>query len=171
MTKNISFFLGIDPGVSGAFAVLNDIGEIVLLDSWMARHRLYEFGGSITLSALEKVHIHPGTGASSATVFMKNAGHWEGVLETKCWPYDLVTPQAWQKKVLDFQLTKIPPVKDETPAQARARVAQNRQKLKAAIVAFVLRRYPNLTSTLKIKKNWDMADAICLALYARSRMI
>lgn len=166
-----SYFIGIDPGVSGAFAVLNSIGEVVLLDSWYMRHRLYGFEGEIKLAVLEKVHSMPQQSVVAVTTFMKNAGHWEGVLEVKCWPYDLVTPQAWQKKILDFVPTKEPPPKDEDSKARTTRLNKNKVALKTAIAAFVIRRYPDLKEKLSVRKNWGMADAICMALYARSRMI
>lgn len=166
-----SFFVGIDPGISGAFAVVNWLGEVVLFDLWPNRCKLYEFEGAIKLATLEKVHSHPQTSIVAATTFMKNAGHWEGVLEVKKIPYDLITPQSWQKKVLDFVLSRPPAVEGETPKEARARAAKHKAALKAAIVEFVLRRYPDLSKVLSVKKNWGIADAICMALYARSRMI
>ena len=166
------FFLGIDPGVSGAFAVLNYLGEVACVGLWEDRDSFYKFENlkDIKSCALEKVGAMPGQGVCSMFTFGQNFGHWLGTLEILKIPYGLVTPQRWQKEVLDFIPTKEAKKLEETKKEYQSRLARNKNVRKGEIVAFVLRRYPDLYHLLKVKKNWGIADAICLALYARSKV-
>lgn len=100
-------YLGIDPGVSGGIAVIDDGGTVIAtfkldgmserdivdtLDTWnpqLARH-------DGTKAVLERVGASPQMGVTSAFTF----GRWIGALRmalTACRiPFDEVTPQKWQ---------------------------------------------------------------------------
>lgn len=148
------YFLGIDPGVSGAFAAIEDIGNVSLVGLYQDRKILIDWlkSGHTASAAVEKVSAMPGQGVVSMFTFGASFGLMCGVLEAYSVPYELITPGKWQKAILDFQVAE-------------------RKERKAATTAFVLRRYPDLYHLLKIKKNQGIADAICLALYARLRAI
>ena len=169
----ISHFLGIDPGVSGAFAVIKSIGEVELVGLFPDRKILIDWlkSGHTASAAVEKVTAMPGQGVVSMFTFGASFGLMCGVLEAHAVPYELITPGKWQKAILDFQLVKEVKKEDETKKEHACRVERDRRAKKNALTEFVLRRYPDLHHLLRIKKNQGIADAICLALYARLRVI
>lgn len=155
--------MGIDPGTSGAWAIIGEEGQVIQFGSFADRRNLEL--ANIDFAILEKVSARPGQGGCSVFTFGVSYGIWQGMLENYKIPFELVTPQKWQKAVLDFVPAHIPPPERESPAAAAKRAKANRNALKAGIVAFVGRRYPDLCSFFSKKKNWDVADAICIALY------
>jgi crossover junction endodeoxyribonuclease RuvC len=98
-------FLGIDPGQTGAIAVLgeyvtevhdypgDEVGVARLLWSFTRRYQ-------VQLAALESVHAMPGQGVSSTFKFGTNVGIWRGVLAATHIPFLLVRPQEWQKGMI-----------------------------------------------------------------------
>ena len=168
-----SHFLGIDPGVSGAFAVIKSIGEVELVGLFPDRRILIDWLklGHTASAAVEKVSAMPGQGVCSMFTFGYAYGIALGILEAHSVSHELITPQKWQDKVLDFQIPKEEKKENETKKEHDARLRRNTLARKKAITAFVLRRYPDLYHLLKIKKNQGIADAICLALYARVRSL
>lgn len=103
--------VGIDPGVSGALAALNEAGEVLetlntpcvkvgtksrvngaAVAAWLRGL------GAIEHAYLEKVGAMPGQGVSSMFTFGHSAGVVEGILQGMSIPYTLVTPQAWKKR-------------------------------------------------------------------------
>lgn len=109
-------FIGIDPGKTGAIAVLNDAGQIIdvtkmpdtlqgILDFLQGHaadcaghpNLLPEFQ---TRAALEFVRASPQMGVVSVSTFMRNYGHLEMALTAAKIPYYDVHPLRWQK-VLD----------------------------------------------------------------------
>lgn len=158
------YYLGIDPGSSsGAWAILTKDKTIIAAGTWPD---FPDFTG-VSLACLEKVHAMPSQGVSSTFVFGENYGFWKGALAVSKVPFINVTPQTWQKGVLDSLPTSTPPSsKDEDSKTAGRRRAGNTAQMKKAIVSFVLRTIPSSYSYLKLKKHWGIADAICMALYA-----
>lgn len=142
----MKFFLGIDPGISGGWAVIDDGGRFPMCGLFSESPILEAFTtsncGEIVLATLEKVHSMPGQGVSSTFKFGTNFGWWQGVLDTLKIPYELITPQRWMKAVLDSG--------DRSPAHR---------------LEFARRRWPD--APLKRKKDSGVADALCLAEYAR----
>lgn len=144
--------IGIDPGVSGAMAVLTETGELVatgfmpVYQAGKAKHvnaaALADFIRSHTVdfAAVEKVGAMPGQGVSSMFNFGHSAGVIEGVLAAVGIGYTLVTPQTWKRH---FKLLG----KDKDASRTVA------QQL-----------YPS--APLSRKKDCGVADAILLARYA-----
>ena len=163
-----TFYLGIDPGKSGAWAIIEDVGEVHSVGLYEDRAAI-DKELPIKLACLEKVHAMPGQGTVSMFTFGETFGIWQGILEALHIPFEMVTPGKWQKSILDFLPAKALKVADEDKGQNAKRRAENRNALKSAVTAYVIRRYPDLTKTLSIKKNQGIADALCLALYARLR--
>jgi hypothetical protein len=171
MTK---YFLGIDPGsVSGAWCLISDEKSYIsggLFEPPMhdLRKLMNEIpGNEIGLSCLELVHAMPGQGVTSVFSFGASFGYWKGFLDSQAMPYITVTPQKWQKTVLDVGASKAPPLKGESEAERERRRAANRKIGKEAIVSFCLRTQPAMQEVLHLKKNQGIADAYCLAVYAR----
>ncbi|MCK2087975.1 hypothetical protein MXC99_07260 [Thauera aromatica] len=105
-------FLGIDPGLSGALAVLTDAGRLVDVVSMptephgksrrVSGRGVRAFldgiteateGAAIALCMLEQVASRPGQGAPSIFTF----GVVEGVLSALAVPTDYATPQTWKR--------------------------------------------------------------------------
>ena len=98
-------YIGIDPGASGAVAVLTDEDEIV-----------FDFSGDfvtasdfikqvknqykVELAALEAVHAMPKQGVCSMFKLGTNYGAWQGILIALSIPMLLVSPRTWQKNLL-----------------------------------------------------------------------
>jgi len=152
--------IGIDPGQTGAVAVILGNGAVHLHDtptesvkkgkgnkteylpSAMAdiiadyeKHDIHVF--------LESVHSMPGQGVSSTFNFGKGYGIWIGILAALNIPYTLVTPQAWKKVMMLGN-------SDKDAARGRA------QQL-----------FPESSKELSLKKHIGRADALLIAEYGR----
>lgn len=106
----MSIVIGIDPGVSGAYAVVST-GEIIVADrlpvikngkssringtELAALLREYD---DASMCWIERVGAMPGQGVSSTFTFGHSAGVVEGVVSALCIPVSLVTPQTWKKR-------------------------------------------------------------------------
>ena len=105
------YFIGIDPGKSGAFAVIDSMANIHTLEDWpgdevQAARRIRFFLDTIGFDltnvggAIEKVSAMPKQGVRSMFTFGCNYGIWKGILAALEIPFQDVTPQAWQKGVV-----------------------------------------------------------------------
>lgn len=99
------FFMGCDPGSSGAIAVIDGEGKYVShlkLDDaterdiwdWIATES--ENVQSIQ-AAIENVHSMPKQGVASSFKFGFSAGYLRGILVASCIPFEVVAPQRWMK--------------------------------------------------------------------------
>jgi hypothetical protein len=111
LTELREVFIGIDPGASGAIAIITQSCKIIGLHDWPGNEKgaadlianikdNCKFYGYPLYAALEKVHSMPGQGVSSTFKFGTNYGIWLGILSYAEIPFRLVTPQAWQKGVI-----------------------------------------------------------------------
>lgn len=98
-------FIGIDPGLGGAIAIVYEDGSIAsvvkmpdtlqgILDV-LVKNAGDEFGGC--RGALEYVRSRPGQGAPGMWKFATNYGHCEMALTAARVPYYDVHPLRWQK--------------------------------------------------------------------------
>jgi len=117
----MSLFIGIDPGLDGAIAVLDEKGMCVGLydtpsllvkggrkakreyEIVMMRNYLLQNAGphGTTMAGLEKVHSMPEQGVASSFSFGRGLGLWEGLLAGLHIPYTMITPQRWKKAMMD----------------------------------------------------------------------
>ena len=141
-------YLGIDPGQSGGWALLDDHGqayECALYEDAEQMKWLIEnlHGKFFSVNAtLEKVHSMPKQGVASTFKFGVNFGWWQGVLDANLVSYELITPVRWMKAVLD-----------------------SGDRSKAHRLSFARRKWPDAPLS-RVKDN-GVADALCLAEYAR----
>ena len=148
----MSTYIGIDPGKSGALAVIHPDGKIDVLPFDVVQYsfalaRLQELPQYVTC-CVEKVGAMPGQGVVSMFNFGHNLGMIEGLLRGYGIPYQLVPPQTWKK---EFSLSS-----------DKAKSIEVCQKL-----------FPNvsLLATERSRKPHDgMAEALLMAEYARRRM-
>jgi len=112
MTKTRIGFMGVDPGKSGACALLvcdhpkyntkpilwtfdwpksdNIVTVISCLDEWMLQVEIKN-------AILEKVSSMPKQGVKSMFTFGKNFGIWQALLACYDIPHTLLTPVQWRK--------------------------------------------------------------------------
>lgn len=97
-------FLGIDPGQSGGFAILESAGVVIDVtpmpdtEADIAAY-LREFGMSIRMAYIEAVHSMPKQGIASAFKFGCGYGGLRMALVCLRIPFESVTPGSWQKRL------------------------------------------------------------------------
>lgn len=144
-------YVGIDPGKSGAIAVIREDGQVETYTfdpSVYATVLDYISKNTDPICCLEKVGAMPGQGVVSMFNFGHNFGFIEGVLTVTKMPYQLVPPQTWKK---EFSLTS--------------------DKAKSIEVCQKLFPNANLMATNRSRKPSDgIAEALLMAEYARRRL-
>ena len=143
-------YLGIDPGATGALALILPNYQTVLHDydndpvkcvQWLEDAILCHGQPKV---ALEKVHAIQGQGISSTFKFGLNTGIIKGVLFAMGLPFIEVTPQRWQAF-------------SQVPKKA------NPSDKPSLIIAKQLFPLADIT----LKKHHGRADALLLAYYAK----
>lgn len=141
-------YIGIDPGKSGAMAVLaEDIELVVPFDVQSYKNTLGNILGSKVFACIERVHAMPKQGTTSMFSFGENYGWIQGILWAHGIPYELVTPKVWKK---EFGITSD----------------------KNTSIAVCQRLFPGvslLPNEMSRKPNDGMAEAMLLAEYARRK--
>lgn len=150
----MSVSIGIDPGKTGAIAVMDDDGILCLEQFNVDKYvDVLSYVGQSTSAkdikvCLEKVGAMPGQGVVSMFNFGHNLGVIEGILSALKIPYQLVPPQTWKK---EFSLTG--------------------DKAKSIEVCKKLFPWVDLRATERSRKPSDgLAEALLMAEYARRRM-
>jgi crossover junction endodeoxyribonuclease RuvC len=148
--------IGIDPGITGAFAVID--GSVVLVDDLPVHNTqhgrsakvrseldLHTLRDTLNSPAIERVFIErvaarPGQGVTSMFRFGEASGALYGLVVGLGLAVTFVTPQEWQKH------HRI----GASPDAARQRAAQ---------------LYPHLSAKLARKRDQHRADALLIAVY------
>lgn len=145
-------YIGIDPGKSGAMAIMPANGEVTVIpfDAMKYSVALAQVHSELNdvMCCVEKVSAMPGQGVVSMFNFGHNLGVIEGLLRGYGIPYQLVPPQTWKK---EFSLSS-----------DKAKSIEVCQKL-----------FPNvsLLATERSRKPSDgMAEALLMAEYARRKL-
>lgn len=142
-------YIGIDPGKSGALALLTEDGQCTVVPFQESAYTaiLKAASGPSSVCCLEKVGAMPGQGVVSMFNFGHNLGYIEGLLQAFDIPYQLVPPQTWKK---EFCVTS--------------------DKNTSIEVCRKLFPHVCLLPTSKSRKPSDgMAEAMLMAEYARRR--
>lgn len=96
------YYLGIDPGANGGFAVLkdNEVEYYSMFDKQTFINTLYSLSRrqEKTRCCIEKVHAMPKQGSVSMFNFGMNYGWLKGVLDAFEIPYQEIPPQTWKKE-------------------------------------------------------------------------
>jgi hypothetical protein len=149
MNKNKAF-LGIDPGKTGAAAIIHAEGHDLTdwTDVSTAAEKLTEwkFQYSIEAAALERVGAMPKQGVTSTFNFGVNFGSWQGLLSALGISYFMPRPQEWKKGLIH---------------------KGDGQDPKAASLAVARRLFP--TADLGRKKDHGRAEALLLALWVKGK--
>lgn len=142
-------YIGIDPGKSGALALLTEDGQCTVVPFNESAYTaiLKAASGPSSVCCLEKVGAMPGQGVVSMFNFGHNLGYIEGLLQAFDIPYQLVPPQTWKK---EFCVTS--------------------DKNTSIEVCRKLFPHVSLLPTSRSRKPSDgMAEAMLMAEYARRR--
>ena len=154
--------IGIDPGLKGGLAELDETFPSELIPMPVAGGEIDERAvrdwldervrSGCNLSVyLEKVHSMPKQGVKSTGTFLAGWGLIRGILCGLSIPYQLVTPQAWQKDIL---------------------AGLDRTDTKAAAYLFASRLWPTVDwrETPRCRTpHSGLVDAACIAEYGRRR--
>jgi crossover junction endodeoxyribonuclease RuvC len=151
-------YLGIDPGKSGAVAVLTDTQEVYDLTPSHADNVAVlaaikakaDAKGEQIYATLEKVTAMPKQGVASSFDFGQTFGVIIGALYSLGIPFSFVTPSKWKSEVFDSSPRGKEKAEQKTAARDLAR-----------------RLYPGLTDQLKRIKDADRAEAVLLAEYGK----
>lgn len=150
--------IGIDPGLSGAVAIIHDDGKVAIVDTpttlikkgKKSKHdylpvQMADILGSreVCHVFIESVHAMPGQGSVSMFRFGEGYGLWIGIIAALGLPHTKVTPQAWKKALMAG-------IKDKDASRQRA------QEL-----------FPQCVAELSRKKDIGRADALLIAEYGR----
>lgn len=141
-------YIGIDPGVTGAVAVIHDEGQLVkdwpgdeVAAAELVRGICLEF--HVRRAAIEDQGAGPHKGKFGFVKLSENKGIWRGILASHGIPFQLVRPQEWMKGVVPRKKGG-----DDKPSLAVAR-----------------RLFPCME--LHRKKDHNRADALLIAEWAR----
>ena len=129
--------VGIDPGASGAAAVLDAKTKKIVRCFEFSKLTLHEYAyelykikntvrGKIKV-IIENVHSMPKQGVSSSFKFGRRCGEQEGILVGLAIPYEFVTPQIWQRDMKCLRVKKKgcePESQTEHKRRTRARAQQ-----------------------------------------------
>ena len=142
-------YIGIDPGKSGALAIIDDNGvRIYGFDKETYLRELLRVDEANAMCCVEKVHSMPREGGKSSFAFGENFGWIQGVLDAFRIPYDLVEPRKWKS---EFGL--------------------NSDKQKSIEVAHRLFPSVALRKSDRCRKDNDgMAEALLMAAFAKRRL-
>jgi crossover junction endodeoxyribonuclease RuvC len=163
-------YIGIDPGLTGAVAVIGPKATIDLIDApvcevdtgkknkkgkKVVRNELipqqmanvlddyqYNYGADMHVF-IEKVHSMKDQGVASTFNFGMGFGIWIGILAALKIPHTFVTPQAWKKATMQG-------FKDKDASRIRA------QQL-----------FPQCVDKLNLKKHVGRSDALLIAEFGR----
>ncbi len=152
--------IGIDPGKSGAVAIMNGdeysvypMPKLGTEIDWTGLYMIFaKCDFKEPVAYLEKVHAIPGSAAGSMFSF---GGVFHGIqacLQIAGIPYELVTPKDWQAVVFKGQ-----------PVKAKGK--ERKKALKDRSIAHATKRFPNA----EIGRNDNKAEALCIALYGMQR--
>lgn len=147
-------YIGIDPGATGAMAVLLGDGRVEIYD----REEIFEGENMVfsflsqalspdweTFAAIEKAQAMPKQGTVSMFNYGVNYGRWLQSLDDVGIPYQEIPPANWKK---EFSLI-------HQDKQRSIEVAKN--------------LFPSLSDKLTKKKDHGRAEALLIAEYARRK--
>ena len=124
INKMSQLFIGIDPGQSGALAMITQDNTVITLSDWPGDEigaaaivreikMKAEWREHTLLGAIERVHSMPKQGVASTFKFGANYGIWRGILAAFEIPFYTVGVHQWQKGI-------IKKAQDKKPALAAA---------------------------------------------------
>lgn len=157
-------FIGIDPGVSGAYAIIDEDFKILSLENFTNFKKFWndlgEYGPFANIErfiVLEDVRIWPGASSQSSTTFMKQVGGLEAIIEVHGVKYEKRLPEKWQKEIGGF------PVKPITKGLEKKEADRIKREHKNNIKAHSIKIANAFFGTELSKKEDGKADALNMA--------
>lgn len=184
-------YIGIDPGLSGGIAAINDSDDVVFKAIMPIKHGEIDVR---TLAAilkelnkqgdakvvLERVGAMPGQGVCAMFTFGKVVGMIIATLKIMQVPYQEVMPQQWKKVVLSGLSWKATVGKlvlptgigeEEKKVLQKAHSAKKtkaKKEAKLVAVSYVEKRWPRCDIRFGKKNPHDgVADALCMSAYGK----
>ena len=166
-------YIGIDPGMGGAVAHLDDRGFVGVFDmplnqekDFLDVHGLYELlHGPVTTICLEAVTPMGTDGRGSLGRFMTVYGAIRALAEFTTSELVLVRPYDWKRALGLVTPTK----RGEGIQRTSAEKASYKRAAKETSMGMARELYPEASPYLRRKKDHDRAEAILLAHYLRVR--
>ena len=95
----MSYYVGIDPGKKGAFAVIDSYGDLIAIEKTVTAHDLTQLLRTYRPRHVfvEKAQAMPGQGVSSMFAYGQGFGELLGVLTATGIAYTLIRPSTWTK--------------------------------------------------------------------------
>lgn len=172
----MAYYLGIDPGVTGAFALYSSPNDYHVFD-WN-RERVTENLKTLEkfkleVALIEKITAMPGQNSKSGATQFRNLGHWDFVLEELGVPIYRVTPKNWRKhagitlpdhselkKTLHKKEKGKPLTKDQRKENSKINSVIKREQ-KQFLLTLGKERFPK--ATINLIKHTDRAEALLMA--------
>lgn len=145
---------GIDPGATGAIAIITSDDRVVIRDypgdecGLVAELLPLDLEVTIKKALIENQQAMPKQGVSSTFALGKNFGGWLMALAFMRWPYQAIRPQEW-KRGLGY------PSNDKKLGKEYSRILARRL-------------YPQAAELLARVKDHNRAEALILAHLART---
>jgi crossover junction endodeoxyribonuclease RuvC len=151
-------FCGIDPGLDGCLAVIEETGQITFWDvptlESVPGRREYDLPAIVDLLlglpvgdilvGIEKVHAMPKNGSIANFSMGVSFGMWTALLTAAETPFEIILPTRWKKLLMADQ-----------------------GKTKDASRQVATRLFPQAAAMLNLKKHHNRADALLIAEYMR----
>ncbi len=152
----MTIYIGIDPGLSGALAIIAPGDHIFIHDTPIVKsngksqyliRNMVEIFESLHLTAgccigIEQVHAMPKQGVSSMFRMGEGLGIWKGIVAALGYSYEMITPKRWKKEMM-----------------------QGMGKDKGASIIKAKQLFPN--ADIHLKKHDGRAEALLLAYYMK----
>jgi crossover junction endodeoxyribonuclease RuvC len=145
-------YVGIDPGKTGAIAIIEESSRMVLdVPAINGDYNFYQMlrilerakdRNSKLYLTLERQQAMPGQGVSSTFQTGRGYGAWEAICSITVPDFQIVSPRVWKNKL-------------------------GLSKDKEASRALAIFLYPSMEETLSRKKDHNRAEALLLAHYTK----
>jgi hypothetical protein len=166
-------YIGIDPGKSGAIAIVRPgNSEVHNFSTWKEHHAQIqaEIWGEENLDIFAVIELgqkRMGERAKSAFAFGENCGGWACLLEVLGVPREFVEASKW-KKAMGISVTmpkRKPDAPKPTEEQKKRARAAHKKKLKELSIKRACELFPQMVK--EIGKNDNKAEALLIAEYGR----
>ena len=147
----MKYYWGIDPGKTGAVAIIGEDGFIKFLSDYQEPPVLLPIlkgtqkAFPCTMCALEKAQAMPKQGVVGVFNYGVNFGSWMAMLAALSIPFMQIPPAKWKKTLVGI----------------------GDKKDKDLVRLSAIQRFPDATDLLKRKKDHNRAEAIWLANWMR----
>lgn len=163
MNKNIHTFIGIDPGIFGAIAIIQ-FDKLVLTSAFNADRDackiLNNYNPDHTIVGIEELHALFGVTSKSTFMLGKQCGKWEGSCCSLGFKTCMIPPKDWQESVT------IPPIKPVTKGLEKKEADKIKKAHKQAIKDESIRAANDMFPEANITLD-GIADAVNICVFLR----